>query len=188
MRDHGSADERWNLLRSTKVFDAGDRLKVSQQSVQLPCDRVVEDYYRVDLPSFSAIYAVTEDDHVLLMRQYKHGVGRVCFTLPGGQIEAGEIPEFAARRELLEETGYGGGLWLPETRLVVHGNQGVASAFVHVATNVMQVCEPNSQDLETSTVVTVPRDSFRQLVLDGQVPIVSHVAAFGLAESLLAGR
>jgi len=179
------SEDCWETLESELVYKAGDRLEVSCHSVLLPGNKIVEDYYRVALPSFSAIYAVTENQEVLVLRQYKHGVGDVCLTLPGGQIEPGEIPEFAARRELLEETGYGGGLWLPEKQLVVHGNQRVAKAHIHIATNVIRIGEPDSGDLETSTVERLPRSKFRQAVMTGQVPIVSHVAAFGLAESLL---
>ncbi|MTI43063.1 ADP-ribose pyrophosphatase [Roseibium hamelinense] len=186
--DRRLSQDVWQLLGSQKVFEAGHRLLVSRQSVQLPCDRIIDDYYQVELPSFSAIFAVNENDELLVLEQYKHGVGQVCLTLPGGQVEPGESPEFAARRELLEETGYGGGLWLPERQLVVHGNQKVATAHIHVATNVIQFGLPNSGDLETSTVVTMPRSRFRKAVLEGRVPIASHVAAFGLAESLLASR
>jgi len=175
----------WTTLESQTVFEGGSRLAVSSESVLLPGNRVVDDYYRISLPSFSAVFALTESGNVVVLQQYKHGVGHVCLTLPGGQLEPGEVPEFAARRELLEETGYGGGLWLPEQQLVVHGNQRVATAFVHVARNVIQIGEPCSGDLEDSAVVPMPRAEFRKAVLNGQVPIASHVAAFGLAESLL---
>jgi len=183
MRD--ASHKCWETLDSQTVFQGGTRLEVSSERVLLPGNRIVDEYYRIALPSFSAVYAVTEGDRVLVLRQYKHGVGQVCLTLPGGQLEPNEIPEFAARRELLEETGYGGGLWLPEQQLVVHGNQRVATAHIHVARNVIKVGEPHSGDLEEATVVAMPRAEFRQAVLNGQVPITSHVAAFGLAESLL---
>jgi len=175
----------WSLLESRKVFEAGARLKVLRQTVCLPDSRVVDDYYQIDLPSFAAIYAVTETDQVLLLRQYKHGVGQICLTLPGGQVDPGEDAEFSARRELLEETGYGGGRWLAGPSLVLHGNQRIAMAHIFVATHVIKLAAPNSGDLEDAELITRSRDEVRRALTRGDMPITSHVAAVGIAESLL---
>lgn len=53
-----------------------------------------------------ALVAVDAADRVLLVRQYRHAVGRVTTELPAGTLEAGEDPLDCARRELAEETGY----------------------------------------------------------------------------------
>ena len=66
----------------------------------------IPDYYVVERPDCVMIFAVTESDEVLTVRQYKHGSGRVVWELPAGQIESDEEPAEAARRELFEETGY----------------------------------------------------------------------------------
>ena len=153
----------------------------------MPDNRTIDDYYQIDLPSFASIYAVTEQDEVLLLRQYKHGVGRVCLTLPGGQIDPGEDAEFAARRELLEETGYGGGRWLAGPTLILHGNQKIASAHIYVAHHVIKLNEANSGDLEEADIVTRSRDYVRNSVLNGEMPISTHVATVGLAEVMLSG-
>lgn len=52
------------------------------------------------------IFAVTKDQQVVLIRQYRHGVQDVILELPGGSVDAGETPLEAAKRELIEETGY----------------------------------------------------------------------------------
>ncbi len=175
----------WSILESRKVFEADDRLKVLRQTLCLPDNRIVEDYYQIDLPSFAAIYAVTEQDEVLLLRQYKHGAGQVCLTLPGGQIDPGEDPEFSARRELLEETGYGGGRWLAGPPLFLHGNQKIAIVHIYVAHHVIKLGDPNSGDLEDAELLTTTRNAVRQAAVNGELPITTHVAAVGLAETLL---
>ncbi|WP_329611875.1 NUDIX hydrolase [Roseibium aggregatum] len=180
-RDH------WSLVESSKVFEACGRLRVLRQTVCLPDNRLVDDYYQIDLPSFASVYAVTEDDRVLLLRQYKHGIGRVCLTLPGGQVDPGEDAEFSARRELLEETGYGGGRWLAGPTLVLHGNQRIASAHIFVARHVIKLADANSGDLEDATLIKLPREQVRQAALGGDLPVISHVATVGVAEMLLAG-
>lgn len=177
--------ECWSLVENRKVFEADNRLRIHRQTLCLPDNRIVEDYYQIDLPSFAAIYAVTEQDQVLLLRQYKHGVGQVCLTLPGGQIDPGEDAEFSARRELLEETGYGGGRWLAGPPLILHGNQRIAMAHIYVARHVIKLGEANSGDLEETELLTSPRNDVRQAVLNGELPITTHVAAVGIAEALL---
>lgn len=178
----------WSLLGSEKVFEAGDRMRVMRQVIELPDRAVIDNYYQIDLPTYATIYAVTDKQEVLLLQQYKHGVGRVCLTLPGGQIEHGENPEFAARRELLEETGYGGGMWTVGPSLVLHGNQRVAVGHVFVAQHVIKLAEARSGDLEEMRIVLQPRETVSQSMLNGSMPITSHVAAVGIAEALLAGQ
>lgn len=53
-----------------------------------------------------AIVALTEQDEVILVRQYRHAVGKVMLEIPAGKLEPGEQPEKCAHRELSEETGY----------------------------------------------------------------------------------
>ncbi|WP_150523543.1 NUDIX hydrolase [Roseibium sediminis] len=177
----------WLLLENEKVFEIKNRVRVNRHKVWLPDNRVIDDYYHIDLPSFVTIYAVNEQGEVLLLEQYKHGVGEVCLTLPGGQIDPGEEPEFAARRELLEETGYGGGRWLSGPSLVLHGNQRISVAHTFVACHVIKLNEANSGDLEQASLVTRPRSELWKTIMDGQLPITTHVAVAGIAETLLAG-
>ena len=67
-------------------------------------------------PGGVAIAALTDERHVLLVRQYRHAVERICLELPAGTLDrdaAGnkEEPILAARRELAEETGYEAAEW-----------------------------------------------------------------------------
>ncbi|QDG77373.1 NUDIX hydrolase [Labrenzia sp. PHM005] len=177
--------DHWAVLNTERVFDAGKRIQVSRQKVRLPDSRVVDDYYQVELPSFATIYAVNEANQVLLLKQYKHGVGDVCLTLPGGQIEKGEDPEFSARREMLEETGYGGGRWYTGPTLVLHGNQRIARAHVFVARHVIKLNEPSSGDLEDTTLTTMSPSEVRTAIQTGMMPVTSHVATAGIADIIL---
>ncbi|MEZ5558851.1 MAG: NUDIX hydrolase [Pseudomonadales bacterium] len=55
--------------------------------------------------------ALTDDGRSVMVRQYRFGVGYATLETPGGMVDPGEEPLAAARRELLEETGYSGGTW-----------------------------------------------------------------------------
>ncbi|MEL6970276.1 MAG: NUDIX hydrolase [Bacteroidota bacterium] len=57
------------------------------------------------------IVAETEDEHILLIKQYRFGLQEYIYELPGGLIDAGETPAEAAPRELVEETGYAAQEW-----------------------------------------------------------------------------
>jgi len=63
-------------------------------------------YYSLRLPDYAAVVALTEDQRVLAVRQYRPAVERHTIELPSGVVDPGETPAEAARRELLEETGY----------------------------------------------------------------------------------
>lgn len=65
-----------------------------------------EPYYSLRLPDYAAVVALTGEGKVLVVRQYRPAVERDTLELPSGLIDPGETPAEAARRELLEETGY----------------------------------------------------------------------------------
>lgn len=53
-----------------------------------------------------ATLAITTDEQVVLVREYRHPLHRVIYNLPSGSIPEGEVPSQSARRELAEEAGY----------------------------------------------------------------------------------
>jgi ADP-ribose pyrophosphatase len=65
----------------------------------------------IDCADWVNIIALTPDDRVVLLRQYRPGADRICLEIPGGMIDPGEDPLAAAQRELVEETGYTAPRW-----------------------------------------------------------------------------
>ena len=63
-------------------------------------------YYVLDAPDWVNIVAVTDDDELLMVRQWRHGTAAVVLEIPAGALEPGVDPVEAATRELLEETGF----------------------------------------------------------------------------------
>lgn len=72
---------------------------------------VLTTFHTLELPDSVNIVAVTEDRTVLLVEQYQHAVRRSSLEIPAEHVDLGEAPLEAARRELLEETGFVGGDW-----------------------------------------------------------------------------
>ncbi|UBF28454.1 NUDIX hydrolase [Kovacikia minuta CCNUW1] len=87
-----------NTVFSTPWFDVIAKL-TSADSQGSP-------YYSLQLSDYVSVLAVTEHDEFLLVRQYRPSVEAYTLELPSGHLEAGELPDETAQRELLEETGY----------------------------------------------------------------------------------
>jgi 8-oxo-dGTP pyrophosphatase MutT (NUDIX family) len=102
--------EPLRLLDSTYAFR--DRwLSVRSDTVRLPGGKTLSPYHVVEAADWVNVVAVSEAGNVVLIEQYRHAVKRTMIEIPAGHVEPGEEREAAARRELLEETGYGGGAW-----------------------------------------------------------------------------
>ncbi|MEQ8191007.1 MAG: NUDIX hydrolase [Candidatus Eremiobacterota bacterium] len=98
--------DKWTFLTSHVEFT--DRiLKIRHDRYLFNEDNTEKDYTVIDTCDWVNILPVTEDGMVILIKQYRHGTGEDVIEIPGGVIEGKDIsPEIAARRELLEETGY----------------------------------------------------------------------------------
>lgn len=73
-----------------------------------PRTREAHERVVIEAPDWVNVIATTGDRRVVLVEQYRHGVGQVTLELPGGIIDVGEDPTLAGMRELREETGFGG--------------------------------------------------------------------------------
>lgn len=122
----------WTTVARRVEFSGGPIREIAKETVLLPDGRVIDDFYTARMGDYALVYAVTEDGGVLVLRQYKHGVGRVCLTFPGGYIAPGEDAALAAERELLEETGYRAATLTPLGAFVTNANQGCNTAHLSV--------------------------------------------------------
>jgi ADP-ribose pyrophosphatase len=141
-----------------------------------------EPYYSLKVPDFAVIVALTEDDRMLAVRQYRPSVERYTMELPSGLVDPGESPLEAARRELLEETGYAAedvemlGPTIPEAGRL--SNQ----LWTCFALDVRRVSEPEA-GIE---VVAYPLPELVRATLDGEFCHAPHLGSVLLA--LLHGK
>ena len=174
-------DAAWRILDHQEIYAAPPWLRLSRQVVELPNGKIVKDYHQLDLPDFVVAVAMTSSDHFITIRQYKHGARRTSLTLPGGMVEADEPPSQAARRELLEETGYAASVWRHIGSYIVHGNLGAGCGHYFLAHNAKKVQAASSGDLEEMEILLLDRNDLTSALRRGDVALLNHAAAISLA-------
>src|SRR3984893_2835109 len=100
----------WSVIAS-KITYRDQWLTLRSDEVRLPDGSTLAPYHTVESPDWVSIIPITAGDEVVLTEEYRHGARRVLMKFPGGLIDPGESAEEAGARELLEETGYGEGVW-----------------------------------------------------------------------------
>lgn len=173
----------WQVLTSDVVFDASPWIQISRQQLRLPNGRIVDDYHRIALADYVVIAAFTADNRMIMERMYKHGIGQVCLMLPAGAIDPGEAPLEAARRELLEETGYAADDWQFLGEFVCQANYGCGTAHIYLARQGRRVAEPASGDLEEMEIVLLGPDEVAAAVRNGEIRSLGVMTAIALASN-----
>lgn len=151
-KNNKQEDLSWKVLHSEYLFRC-PWLTVRRDAVELPNGHTIPDYYVLEYPDWVNTIALTDDDQFVMVRQYRHGLRYTGYELCAGVCEKGETPEQAARRELLEETGFGGGTW--QSLMDISGNTSTTNNLTHcfLATGVRCLQQPHldySEDLRTT--------------------------------------
>ncbi len=95
----------WEILSSSRALEE-KWFPVRKDVVKLPSGKTVNDYFVWESPNIVTIVPVTPEGSFILVRQYRHAIGKVVYQFPAGATNKDEEPKSAAKRELEEETGY----------------------------------------------------------------------------------
>lgn len=183
-----SAIQSWELLATNCSFTASPWVGVYRDTVRLPSGRIVEDYYRIQLPEYVMIYAQRDDRKVLLQQQYKHALGAVSLSLPTGCLENTELPLEAGKREFLEETGYIAHQWRFLGRFLVDGNKGCGRVHFYIAQQLEKRAEPVEDDMEETEIVFMEPKALIHAIGNGEIPLLATAALVSIATHPFLGK
>jgi 8-oxo-dGTP pyrophosphatase MutT (NUDIX family) len=174
------AEGAWERLGGERLLET-PYFNLRSDRLRLPDGSVKDPYYVLERPDAAIIFPITGDGEVVLVRQYRPPLERLELGLPAGLVEPGEEPEAAARRELKEETGYGGGEWEPLGSLASSPSLKDNWAYLFLARGVEETAPPDPDEHESIEVVHVPLGEISGLVHSGEIVSSSGVAAVMLA-------
>jgi ADP-ribose pyrophosphatase len=164
---------KWTLI-SSEYIHKGPWATLRSDKCEMPDGRIVDQYYVLEYPNWANAVALTEDNKILLVRQYRHAANIVSLEIPGGVIEDGENPEEGMRRELLEETGYE----FTDVELIstVYANPSTANnkTFCYLAKGGKKVQGQSLDEHEELVVEEYTIAEVKQLLADNKIAQALH--------------
>lgn len=165
----------WKVLQSEYLANR-PWFTVRRESVELPTGVIVPDWYIFEFPDWVNVIALTKEGKFVMISQYRHALGQTNYELVAGCCEEGESKEESARRELLEETGYGGGEWqqfmVTSPNPTNHNNL----TYTFLATGVERIAEPSTEASEDIEVYLMTREEVESLLQKDEIIQCLHAA------------
>lgn len=168
----------WKILGSKIAFE-NRWWKVMEEKVELP-DGSVTEHYVNHVAGGAVVFALTEGGNLVVNRQYKHGARKVVTELAIGRLDGFE-PMEEAKRELLEETGYGGGAWEPLAVYLSNPTSSTGRIHAFLARGVRKVAEPKLDPREIVEVSEVPLEEVAGMLERGEFSTHAAIATIFLA-------
>lgn len=161
-------------ILSSEYISKHQFFNARKDSYELPTGKIIDPYFVVELPVSAAAMAITSENEVIMIEQYRHPIQEKLLEIPGGFIDANESPDIAIRRELMEETGY------DFDNIVYLGitaaNPGVMNNFTHLflATGGRKVADQQLDGNEEIEIVLKSLEEVKSLLLESKIKQSMH--------------
>lgn len=166
----------WEVLSSDIVYEK-KWLQVKEERCKLPDGRILYPYIIVNVPSFCNVFIVTEQEEIVLVKQYRHAAGIISLEIPGGMIDDGEDPITAVIREMREETGYSS----EEISLLftINPNPPLENnrAWFYLVKNAKKTLPTSLDAFEDIELVLMPKTEFIQKLLNHEFTHGTQIGA-----------
>jgi ADP-ribose pyrophosphatase len=167
----------WKTVESrkvytTRIFDLHHHRRRHDQRGQ-------HDFYVLEAPDWVNIIPLTVHQEVVMVRQFRHGTESFTLEIPGGMVDPEDAsPAAAARREMVEESGYDSADIIELGK--VHPNPAIQGNYCHtfLARGVTPGPKVELDTTEETEVVLVPLSSIKDLIAGGEITHALVIAAF----------
>jgi 8-oxo-dGTP pyrophosphatase MutT (NUDIX family) len=143
-----------------------------------PGDGHARTFTLVEAPDWVNIIALTPEDHVVLVRQFRFGTAQVCLEIPGGMVDPGEDALAAAKRELEEETGYTAREWRLLGTSAPNPAYQTNTLHSYLALDATRTMAPRPDGGEVIETSTLPLGRIQELIRSGRIDHALVLVAF----------
>ena len=169
--------DTWTRKNSEQIADCRV-FTVREDFCKRETDGAEHTFFVVENPDWVNIIALTKNEEVILIEQYRHGAEEITLEIPGGMVDTGEKAADGAKRELLEETGFEAGemIFLGKSR----PNPTLQNNWIHhfLAPNCEKIAATNFDEHESIVTKFVPLQDIDQLIESEQISHSLVLAAF----------
>lgn len=167
---------KWKVLSSEYLFN-DTWCKVRKDVCETPSGKIIDPYYVYEFPTWAAAVALTADNKVVMVKQYRHALGETDIELPGGCVDPGDKSnEDAIARELLEETGYTFSSYTYLGRISPNPSTNNNILHMFLATGGVKTAEQKLDPNEEIEVVLLDISELKQLLRDNKIVQAMHVS------------
>ena len=160
--------KEWKVLESEYLVRR-PWLTARRDRLELPDGRIIPEYYVLEYPDWVNVIAITKDGQFIMERQYRHAARKISLELPCGVMEEGETPLEAAQRELLEETGLGGGQWKKLMELSPNPSAMSNTTHCFLAIGVEKIAEQHLDETEELSVLFMTKEEVKRMLNENQI-------------------
>jgi 8-oxo-dGTP pyrophosphatase MutT (NUDIX family) len=166
---------KWKVLESEYLFQQ-PWLTVRKDKCELPNGKIMPAFYVLEYPAWVCAFALTKENKVVMIKQYRHGIEKVSIEPPGGVVDKGEDPETAVRRELLEETGYQFESFEFLGKISANPSTTNNYLYMFLAKGGEKIAEQKLDESEDVEVVIYTIDEVKQLLKENKIVQSLHVS------------
>jgi 8-oxo-dGTP pyrophosphatase MutT (NUDIX family) len=160
------------LVQRTRIFDLRYEVFVSPRTGQEIEATIVQS------PDWVNTIALTPSREVVLIRQFRFGIGAHTVEIPAGMVNQGEEPLAAARRELKEETGYDSDSWSSLGSILPNPAFQNNRLYCFLAENCRKVAEQDQDPGEDIEVVLRELERIPGMLASGEIDHALIAIAF----------
>ena len=169
--------KKWDILKTTEIV-SNRVFSVRQDRALSPVTGREHDFYVIEAPDWINVVAITPEGEVVLIEQYRHGIRSVTVEIPGGMVDPGETPLDAAKRELLEETGFKAEKWDCIGEVVPNPAIQDNKCYTFLAQSAVKLKEPEFDNTEDIQTFTLPAAEIPKIVVQRKITHSLVIAAF----------